>query len=752
MTYVMIILGKVCGAAVPVPMEGSEIQNKSIVSPVPRPRRVLVVEDSTLQAKRLKRLLMENGFQADVAVNGQQGLELARLHRPSLILSDIIMPVMDGYQMCRAIKNDRELKHIPVVLLTSLSDPRDVFLGLESGADSYISKPYDKATLLRRIGSVLSSLRSPDTEGPQEELVVLLAGKRYAITSSRRQILNLLLSTYQDAVEQNRILREMRTKLVLLNEELEKMVAERTVALEEEIVERKRAQEALVSEKERLTVTLRSIGDAVITTGTDGRVVMMNRAAEDLTGWSQDQAVGQALTTVLRLSKSDSRESAEAIADRIVKGGGLLGPDDQYVLRSRDASGRIVGVRGAPILDQSNKMVGVVLVLRDVTAGKKMEEELAKAQKLESLGVLAGGIAHDFNNLLTAILGNVGLAKFQANPAGKAFKRLEEAERASVRAKDLTQQLLTFAKGGAPVKMTASIGDILKECALFAVRGSTTRCDISVTPDLWPVDIDQGQISQVIHNLVINACQAMPQGGVVRVAAENVVIGTDDELAATLSRTKYVRISVADVGQGIARHHLPKIFDPFFTTKSKGTGLGLATCYSILRNHDGVITVDSRLGTGTTFHVYLPASSGKEAEKPMVGRKPVSGNGRVLVMDDEAILRDFIEELLVMLGYDVQGTADGVEAIQAYQKARETGRPFDCVLMDLTIPGGMGGKETIRRLLEIDPTVKAIVSSGYCDDPVMANYRKHGFRGVVAKPYDAEGLSSVLHQVISERD
>jgi PAS domain S-box-containing protein len=732
-------------------MEFTEPQQKFSSSPVMRPRRILVVEDSTLQAKRLKRLLVENGYDTEVAVNGQQGLELAVQLRPSLILSDIIMPVMDGYQMCRTIKSDPRIQHIPVVLLTSLSDPRDVFRGLESGADSYISKPYDKATLLGRIGSVLNALRSPDREGPQEELVVFVGGKRYAITSTRRQILNLLLSTYQDSVEQNRILREMRTKLVLLNEELEKMVAERTVALEEEIVERKRAQEALGAEKERLSVTLRSIGDAVITTSTDGKVVLMNRAAEDLTGWSQNQALGQALTNLLKLSKSDSRESGEATVARLLKGGGLLGPDDQFVLRSRDATDRIVSVRGAPILDQSNNMVGVVLVLRDITASKRMEEELAKAQKLESVGVLAGGIAHDFNNLLTAILGNVGLAKIQANPAGKAFKRLEEAERASLRAKDLTQQLLTFAKGGAPVRMTASIGDILKESALFAVRGSTTRCDINVASDLWPVDIDQGQISQVIHNLVINASQAMPEGGVIRVQAENLVIGSDDELAATLNRSKYVRLTVSDDGQGIAKHHLQKIFDPFFTTKSKGTGLGLATCYSILRNHEGMITVESEQGAGATFHVYLPASSGKEAEKPVVSRDPVSGNGRVLVMDDEAILRDFIEELLKMLGYDVQGTADGVEALQAYQRAREAGTPFDCVLMDLTIPGGMGGKETIKHLLEMDPEVKAIVSSGYCDDPVMANYRKHGFKGVVAKPYDAEGLSAVLHQVIAER-
>lgn len=706
------------------------------------------MEDSPLQAKRLKRLLEENAYQVSTAYNGKEGLEIVRKHQPSLVVSDVIMPVMDGYEMCRTIKKDPELNSVPVILLTSLSNPHDVFLGLESGADSYISKPYEGKNLLARIQSVLQSVSAPADDAGKDGIEVALGAKRYLITSSRRQILSLLLSTYQDAVEQNRILREMRTKLVMINEQLERLVAERTEALRNEIQERKRIEEALASEKERLSVTLRSIGDGVMTTNNEGKVILMNRAAEKLTGWPQEEAMGRPLTSVLNLTRIKTSETGETKAENVLALRQPLGVDDQITLRSRDGVKRIVAVSATPIPDQINTIIGVVFVIRDITESKRMEEELVKAQKLESLGVLAGGIAHDFNNLLTAIIGNISLAKIFAKPGDKIVPKLNEAEKASHRAKDLTQQLLTFSKGGAPVKKTASLSEILRDSAWFAIRGSNVRCDLTIPNDLWPVEIDEGQISQVIHNLIINAYQAMPLGGVIRVQAENLDKAANGNPSPTKGTERCVRLSVIDEGHGIAPEHIPKLFDPYFTTKPKGSGLGLATCYSILKNHDGMITVDSQVGSGTAFHVYLPASA--EALPPPKEDRPVSvrGNSSVLVMDDEEMLREFIAELLGLLGYDVHCTADGMETIRAYCKARESGRPFDCVLMDLTIPGGMGGKETIQRLREIDPRIRAIVSSGYSDDPVMADFRKYGFRGVVAKPYNADELNEVLQEVI----
>ncbi|MBM3302218.1 MAG: response regulator, partial [Deltaproteobacteria bacterium] len=308
----------------------------------------MIVEDSPLQAKRLKRVLEEHGCRVITAGNGLEGLTMAGRRRPMLIISDIVMPQMDGYQMCRAIKNTEGLKNVPVILLTSLSDPRDVFLGLESGADSYVSKPYEAENLLNRIRTVMENTGAEETEPFFRELEVFLGGKSYMINSSRRQILNLLLSTYQDAVEQNRKLREMRTKLVTLNEKLERLVAERTAALGKEVAERRRIEMALASEKERLSVTLRSIRDGVITTNTQGRIILMNRAAEDLTGWPQEEAEGKPVTRVFNLTKTETHQTGQRVVENILRSGGLFGLDDNIILRSRDGREQIVAVSGTP--------------------------------------------------------------------------------------------------------------------------------------------------------------------------------------------------------------------------------------------------------------------------------------------------------------------------------------------------------------------------------------------------------------------
>jgi PAS domain S-box-containing protein len=715
-------------------------------------QEILVVEDSALQAKRLRRLLEKEGFQVRVAYNGQEGLEAAREREPSLVVSDIIMPVMDGYEMCRLMKNDDSLKHVPIILLTSLTNPQDVFSGLESGADSYVCKPYEGQALIARIHQALLASDQRKIQGNDKDLEVYVGDKRYVISSTRRQILNLLLSTYEDAVEQNRILREMRTKLVMVNETLEKLVSERTEALEKEILERQRIEESLASEKERLSVTLRSIADGVITTNTKGEIILMNRAAESLTGWPQERAIGKTLTSVFNLIKTKARDGGQIVVENILKTGGVFGFDDQTSLISQDGVERIVAVSGTPLFDPTNKIIGVVMVFRDITDSKRMEEELVKAQKLESLGVLAGGIAHDFNNLLTAILGNISLAKAQSQGQDNILRRLGEAEKASLRAKDLTHQLLTFSKGGAPVKKTSSIPDLFKDSVWFALSGSNVRCDLSIPGDLWPVEVDEGQISQVVQNLIINADQAMPQGGIIKVYAQNISVGPEHKLGPSLIGKRYVRLSVEDQGVGIPEENIAKVFDPYFTTKQKGSGLGLASSYSILKNHGGFVTVDSELGSGSVFHVYLPAASVTTPVQKPSPNGPIKGKGLVLVMDDEEILRNFVAELLKYLGYEVRLASDGLETIELYGQAIEAGRPFDCVLMDLTIPGAMGGKEAIQRLLEIDPNVTAIVSSGYSDDPVMANYQHHGFRGVVAKPYDAVQLSEVLQKVLRSQD
>jgi signal transduction histidine kinase/ActR/RegA family two-component response regulator len=389
----------------------------------------------------------------------------------------------------------------------------------------------------------------------------------------------------------------------------------------------------------------------------------------------------------------------------------------------------------------------LTVILRDTSERKKMEEELIKTSKLESLGILAGGIAHDFNNILTALLGNVSIAKTSVNPEDSLFKRLTEAEKACLRAKDLTQQLLTFSKGGTPIKKTVSLGELLKESADFALRGSNVRCEFSIAEDLWPVEIDEGQINQVINNLIINADQAMPEGGTIEIHAENTLLEAQDGLL--LPEGKYVKISIKDQGVGIPREYLIKIFDPYFTTKYKGSGLGLSTSYSIIKNHDGHIDVESQLGVGTIFTIHLPASKKKIPAMKRFKETPISGKGRILVMDDEETIRNLLFDMLKDLGYEVELVKDGNETIESYKKARYSGHPFDAVIMDLTIPGGMGGKEAIKILREIDPQLKAIVSSGFSNDPIMSDFHKYGFKGVIAKPYNVEDMSRILHRVIT---
>ena len=385
-------------------------------------------------------------------------------------------------------------------------------------------------------------------------------------------------------------------------------------------------------------------------------------------------------------------------------------------------------------------------LLEQMAERQRIEDELLKARKIKSVGVLAAGIAHDFNNLLTGILGYVSLAKVVAQTNATVVAYLTAAEQACQRATALTQQLLTFAKGGAPVRHTVSIVELLQECVSFALRGANVRGDIQIVKDLWPVDVDAGQINQVIHNIVLNAMQAMPGGGAVQMRAENIVLAAG--VPFPLPDGRYVKITVQDSGCGIPKEVLSNIFDPYFTTKSEGSGLGLATAYAIVIKHEGYITIASEVGVGTTVIIYLPASQKAAVSATTHAPVPLSGSGRILVMDDEDMVRSVSRHLLENLGYTVECVQDGTEAVAAYQRAQATGQPFAAVILDYTIPGGMGGLETLTHLRTIDPQITALLSSGYANNPVMADWAYYGFSGVVAKPYTLAQLQEALHNVL----
>jgi two-component system cell cycle sensor histidine kinase/response regulator CckA len=346
-------------------------------------------------------------------------------------------------------------------------------------------------------------------------------------------------------------------------------------------------------------------------------------------------------------------------------------------------------------------------------------------------------------------MGNLSLAKRYIEPHNSAYQRLNDSEQATLRAKDLTQQLLTFSSGGAPIKKTASVAELLREGVNFALTGSNVKGNLYLQDDLWLTEIDEGQINQVIHNLVLNARQAMPLGGSIEVRAENVALKTSSVVeGAYLPPNRYVKITVKDPGVGISPEHLQKIFDPYFTTKQKGSGLGLATSYSIIKNHQGFLFAESELGAGTTFSIYLPASDKQAAKKIPIESRPLAGKGRILIMDDEPILRKMIVDMVKYLGYEAESAANGSEALVMYRQAREAGAAFDAVILDLTVPGEMGGAEAAEKLNRLDPEVRCIVSSGYSTDPIMAEYQEHGFVAVIAKPYQIAELNEVLIRVI----
>ena len=520
--------------------------------------------------------------------------------------------------------------------------------------------------------------------------------------------------------------------------------------LERENTERKRAEQALSNEKEQLAVTLRSIGDGVITTDTQGCIVLMNKVAEQLTGWSGREADGCRLEKVFRSVDGKTGELNHNMVERIIENGRMIERSRQETLLSKTGAKRIISTNCAPIRDTYSSIIGVVLVFRDITNQVEIEQELLKSRKLESIGVLAGGIAHDFNNMLAAILGNIDLILMDEKLPEKTRHLLTKAEKASLRAKGLTRQLLTFSKGGAPVKEAASLENIIRDSAGFFLHGNKVACRFDIPKDLWPAEIDKGQISQVIQNIVINGSEAMSHSGTIHISCSNVVGGDDDTDAFLTRGVKYIAISIADSGIGISSSEIDRIFDPYFTTKAKGNGLGLSICHSIVSKHNGYIGVTSSPGNGTTFTVYLPASEGMQAiessEKTM---ESGARNARVMIMDDEEPIRNMVGAMLNKMGHQPVMAVDGSEAVALYKKSKQSDTPIDIVIMDLTIPGKMGGQEAIAQLLAFDPQAKAIVSSGYSNDPVMADHEKFGFQAAIIKPYQYKELADIIDKTLA---
>jgi PAS domain S-box-containing protein len=499
---------------------------------------------------------------------------------------------------------------------------------------------------------------------------------------------------------------------------------------------------AAIEEWRKLSSVVEASPNAVLIVNTQYLIEYVNPAFCRLSGLTAGELVGRPLE-VLRpvLNLGDLWDTIIAANKR-----GETWRGDMWTPEVQGER-RLLDMTIFPIRGPDGEVTHFAALGRDVTEQRRLQEEVMKVEKLESLGVLAGGIAHDFNNILMGVLGNIALARMYQHDRHMVESVLADAEKAALRARGLTQQLLVFAKGGAPVLKTETLQDVIRDTAEFVLRGSNVRGVYELPADLWPANVDKGQFSQVIQNLVLNAVQAMPSGGTLTIRGENLTLSHMQ--VPPLPAGRYVRITVEDEGIGIPQTYLRRIFEPYFTTKQAGSGLGLSIVYSIMRQHGGTVTVESELGKGARFYLYLPAAESTVAEKP--AGQPVlrTGSARVLVMDDDEMVQQVLKGMLRHLGYQVDVVNDGKEMLEAYASALAGGEPYGVVIMDLTVPGGMGGKEAVRELKRRFPQARAIVSSGYASDPIMASYRDYGFDGVIPKPFTMEDLSQVVYEVLN---
>jgi PAS domain S-box-containing protein len=569
------------------------------------------------------------------------------------------------------------------------------------------------------------------------------------IYDSRGELTHVI-ETLQDITERKKAEEQLDTYRTQLEELVEERTAELRKAnemLEQDIVDRRRTEEALRKSEARFEEAQRVARLGTWEWNIETDEVYWSDEVYRIFGMNARQIVPGSQTFLDYIHPEDRDRVKEAVSSAL--SGNRPYSIEARVLRS---DGALISIQsqGKVYLDKNGKPAAMLGNVQDITERKKLEEEIWKIHKLESIGVLAGGIAHDFNNLLSAILGNISLARLRARPGDGIFERLQEAEKAIQRTKNLSQQLLTFSKGGEPVKKVVSLSELVRESTDFALRGANIRAQYSIEEDLWPVEVDEGQISQVINNIVINAKQAMKEGGEIKIHGENVIV--DARTVLPLAPGKYVKIAIRDEGIGIQEKHLERIFDPYFSTKQTGSGLGLAISFSIIKKHKGYLAVDSEPGAGAVFHIYLSASVDQMPEKDEKDKRLLSGRGKVLIMDDEDVILLIVGKMMDAIGYEAEFAGHGEMAIEKYVKALEGGRPFDAVIIDLTIRGGMGGRECIRELLKIDPAIRAIVSSGYSDDPIISKFREYGFKGIITKPYQVEDLSEILYSVIQGKE
>lgn len=626
---------------------------------------VLIVEDDFSLRKSLVLALKRFRFQTLEAANGREAMDLFAREKIHGVLLDAIMPVMDGFETCRCIRQIKGCEHIPILLITGLNDLESIDRAYSAGATDYILKPVHLHVLSHRLLRLVQA-----------------------------------------------------------------------VHLETELKQK----------KVEFDTVFAAIPDPIVLTGPDRTIIAVNRAFEKRFGYEEHELVGE-FSQILYADPDDFELEDELLF------GEEREPHTLPVFRYRCSSGDTFDgeTLGSTMRDTSGGSAGCLHIIRDITERRKAEEERLKADKLATMGLLAGGIAHDFNNIITALSTSIALARAEMPNGSRSGRYLADCEPAMKHAVHLSKQLLTFAKGGAPVKKVLQPDRLVRESVEFALRATRSIARYQIDEDIYPIEADSGQLVQVLSNLVINADQAMPRGGSVDVQVENLEL--DENNSHDMPPGNAVQITVSDHGCGIPPDVIDKIFDPYFTTKVVGNGLGLATTYAIVHKHGGRISVESQTGIGTTFRIVLPALAQQAVvDEPKAVATGSGGNqaARILLLEDQEIIRRGVTKLLEREEYAVDTAQSGEEAIELFLSARRSGNAYSLLLLDLTLPGGINGVETLKRIRQTDQIVPAIASSGYAEDPVMATPLEFGFDAVLPKPFSREELLRTIHKVLSQ--
>lgn len=750
---------------------------------------IILFEDNAADAKLVADYLDISALphQLTVVKRLSEGAALLKSTHFDLVLLDLALADSQGLETLRAVST--HLKEAVIIVLTDTKDEQLSLDALKAGAQDYLFKDTLNAEMLRRAiryaierGNMLRKAESHAVEirhceillrrifaantdamlilTPEHEIRFLNPAAGELLEATTDSLVGEIFPFELNSGQSNELKipgPNNSTRFVeIAAVDLIWEGASALVVILRDVSKQKQAERDLKSEKERLSFALDSIASAVITVDNHGLVERINQEAARITGVGYTEAIGTPLGAVLRLQhprtgKLITNPLEMLLATRHKEISPELGI---HLIQNEKLILVNVAIRAT---SDDRNLYGCVIILHDISRQKQAEEELLKSEKLRSISLLAGGIAHDFNNILTAILGNISVVRLEMASDNKHATRLHAAEKAALQAASLTNQLLTFSKGETPVLRSTTVTQLIEDCAQFILRGSNVRCEIEKSGSIWPVDADQGQIAQVINNLIINADQAMPSGGMISIKLTNCKVNCNE--ISELDTGQYIKIAVNDQGTGITPENLKCIFAPYFTTKADGNGLGLASSYSIIKSHRGTIVVESQIGVGSAFNVYLPKSKqGSRVPFEIASRNvPESsqgiehGHGRILVMDDMEAMMTVASEIITMLGYEVECSTNGKDAIDAYKAAKNSGNPFDAVVFDLTVPGGMGGEEAAGILLKYDPKLLAIASSGYSTSNVMADYKDSPFTAVVPKPYRIKEMSDALHQVLKDK-